>query len=99
MGKEHFGEADTTGHSPDAIKTESEKFASQIPIQERRKSPTWVGLMSYGACHTFPLDVFLAFLVPLRCVAQNLRIPAILNSVSLLQQQLVFDSFLRVFCA
>ena len=57
-----------------------------------------VGLMSCGACYTFPPIVFLAFMVTLRCVAQNLRIPAILNSVNLLQQQLVFDTFLLAFC-
>ena len=48
-----------------------------MPIQERRKSPTQVALISYSACHTFPPVVFLAFLAPLRCVAQNRRIPAI----------------------
>ena len=89
-----MGQADTTGCSPDAIKTESENFASPIPIQE---SPTWVGLMSCSACHTLPLVVFLAFLVPLRWVAQNLRTQRFSNSVNLYQQQLVFDSFLLAF--
>ena len=68
---------------------------SPIPTQTEMEIAQ-VGLMSHGACHTFPPVVFLAPLA-LRFVAQNPRIPAASNSVNLFQQQPVFDSSLRVF--
>ena len=95
MGKEYFGETDTNGHNPNATKTESENscYRSRLKRVGNRSGRTDEQrcLAHFSSC-CFPCS-----LGPFRFVAQNLRIPVISNSVSFFQQQLVCDSFFRVF--
>ena len=62
MWKEYFGEAVTAGHKPGVTKTESEFRVTDFV--QRKTEITQVGLMSYGACHTFPPAVFPVPLAP-----------------------------------
>ena len=96
MGKEYFGETDTTGHNPNATKTESENscYRSRLKSDGNRSGRTdgLRCLPHFSSC------CFFGSLGPFRFAAQNLRIPVISNSVNLYQQQPVFDSFFRFFC-
>ena len=94
MGKDYFGEANTTGHNPDATKTESENSCHRSRLKRgvnRSGRTDEIRCLPHFSSCCFPL------LAPFVFVAQNLRIPVISNSVNLFQQQPVFDSFLRVF--
>ena len=80
---------------------ESRRFRSRI---ERffffRSGSDMILCRGCGVCvhrPQFSSCCFLAPLVPLRFVAQNLRIPVTSSSVNLFQQQPTFDSFHRVF--
>ena len=95
MGKEFLGEADTTGHNPDATKTESENSCHRSRL---KRDGNRLGRTDELRClpHIFLLLFSLAPLAPFRFVAHILRNPVISNAVNLFQQQPVFDSYLRV---
>ena len=85
--KEYFGAANTTGHNPDATKTESENSChrSRLKRDGNRSGRTdEIRCLPHFSSCCFPL------LAPFVFVAQNLRIPVISNSVNLFQQQPVF---------
>ena len=83
------------GTTRDATKTESENSCHRSRLKRvGNRSGRTDGLRClphFSSC-CFPCSPG-----PCRLVAQNLRIPVISNSVSFFQQQLVFDSFFRVF--
>ena len=59
LGKSYMGEADTTGCSPDAIKTESKKFCV-TDFDTRETENADIGRTDeLQCCHTLPPVVFL----------------------------------------